>query len=360
MPSQAEQAALTAAYIAQQRLLAAALSRDLVLLVRRIFDVTDQGRSWSATKVALDTLIRERRRESAGLAARYYVNLRHLAIPTALAAHDTELGGAGRSRPQPQVRLNPGTGLPQPRPTSSGERPGPAARPVEAPQPERPREPAEAAERDVLELPEDVSDDDAWAELEKIAPLTPEDIADLNEDRVDANLNATGIASYKKAIRAGQAPEKAVDTMAVNLSGASTTLVLEGGREVIRDAVLADEEAIGWARITDPDPCAFCAMLASRGAVYHSRATAGAAANKKFVGDGMFKFHNHDACIAKPIFDQDDPALEVADDLYERWLRATQGASGQKKMLKAWTEYWDQLDPADKPTTHSSDAAAIA
>lgn len=354
MPSEAEQAALTAAYLAQQRLLAATLSRDLVLLVRQIFDVTDQGRSWSATKLALDSLIRERRRRSADLAARYYVDLRGLAAPSPVG-RDARLRGERSRQFTPEVRLDPGTGLVTTRLGSSAEV-SEATRAIEAPLPGRPREDVESAE---LDLPGDLSEEDAWAELGKIAPLTPEDVADLDEDRVDANLNATGIASFKKAIRAGQNPERAVDTMAVNLSGASTTLVLEGGREVIHDAAMADDEAIGWARITDPDPCAFCAMLASRGAVYHSRATAGAAANKKFVGDGMFKFHNHDQCLAKPIFDPEDEALVVADELYERWLKVTRGAPGQK-MIDSWAQYWNQLDPADKPTVHTGDAAATA
>jgi hypothetical protein len=217
-----------------------------------------------------------------------------------------------------------------------------------------PRQPARSAGAPIETEPPSVAE--AWSELERIADLRPEEIEALSEDRVDANLNATGIASYKKAIRAGQTPERALDTMAVNLSGSATTLMLEGGRRVIHDAVLGDEDAIGWARITDPDPCAFCAMLASRGAVYHSRMTAGGTANKRFVGDGMFKFHNHDACVAKPIFDPDDEALRVADELYDRWLKVTRAAPGMK-MIDSWTQYWNGLDPADKPIVQSDQAA---
>lgn len=178
--------------------------------------------------------------------------------------------------------------------------------------------------------------------------VEPDGIEHLAEDRIEANLNSTGIASYKKAIRAGQSPEKALDTMAVNLTGSASTLALEGGRETVRDAVLSDDEAIGWARVADADPCAFCAMLISRGAVYRSRETAGAAKNKQFEGEGMFKFHNHDGCSAVPVFDPEDPVLEEADRLYDKWLEVTAASAGGK-MIDVWTKYWDSREDKPRP-----------
>ena len=90
---------------------------------------------------------------------------------------------------------------------------------------------------------------------------------------------------------------------------------------MVHGAAAADEEAVGWVRIARPGACWWCAMLASRGAVYRSAATAGRRVNKRFVGDGMFKFHNHCQCVARPIFAADDPAVRIADDLYEQWPR---------------------------------------
>jgi hypothetical protein len=204
-----------------------------------------------------------------------------------------------------------------------------------------------------LELPADVEDDlglsdlseeDAWAELERVAGVHP---GGLDEDRVEANLNATGIAVYHRALRAGQAEARAVDTMAVNLSGAATTLTLEGGREVVRDAAAADVEAIGWIRVPDADPCSWCAMLASRGVVYRSAETAGRAKNRGFVGEGLFKWHDHCGCTAVPVFRDDDPLLDRADDLYEQWLRETQGHSG-RNARNAWRRYWENREqPSD-------------
>ena len=351
MAQTAEQAALTAAYLAQQRLIASTFSRDLLLLLRAVFSVNDPGQSWPASKLAMDALIRDRRRRSADSAARYYVQLRRASVGQPPArrpprpAPGEPIRRVPQSEPQGSVNLDPSTGQLRPQPST-------------VPAPPAEVEQTGGATDDDLEL-DPLSSDDPWAELEKIAPLRPGEeteldrFSDLQPDRVEATLNSTGIASYKKALRAGQTPEQARDTMTTNLAGSATTLVLEGGRQLIHDTTLDDDEAIGWARITDPDPCAFCAMLASRGAVYRSRGTAGAEANKKFVGDGMFKFHNHDQCTARPIFDSEDPALEIADELYERWLAVTRGASG-KKMIDAWAAYWNGLDPADKLTTHNA------
>lgn len=311
MASQAEQAALTAAFVASQRLLATTLTRDLVLLLRAIFSVNDPGQSWPATKMALSSLIRDRRRQSADLARVYYRDLRRVAL-----SPPRPIG------PRPVRVASPSPPAPQP--------PGPSDRSDLDDLEAEARAEAEAARE--LDL-----------EPEEIDPVEPDDLSD---DRIDATLNATGIASYKKAIRAGQTPEQALDTMAVNLSGAATNLALEGGREVIHGTVQEDDEAIGWARVGDGDPCAFCAMLISRGAVYRSAETAGRAKNKHFVGDGMFKFHNHDYCTGVPVFDPNDPVLDHAEKLYDQWLEKTAGHSG-KAAINAWRDYWDSRDDAE-------------
>lgn len=303
MASQAEQAALTAAFVASQRLLAVTFTRDLVLLLRAIFSVNDPGQSWPATKQALAAMTRDRRRQSTDLARVYYQDLRRAALLQ-----------PDRPRP-PATRRTPD--LPDDFDESAPEEPG-----------------TEADEIDV-EVGE--------FEFDDVDPVEPDDLPD---DRIEATLNATGIASYKKAIRAGQTAEKALDTMAVNLSGAATNLALEGGRELIHETTMSDDEAIGWARVGDGDPCAFCAMLISRGAVYKSADTAGRAQNKNFVGEGMFKFHNHDGCTAVPVFFLSDPVLEDAEALYDKWLEVTGSAPGEK-MFDAWARYWKNRE--DKP-----------
>lgn len=319
---QAAAAAVTATYVARQRILATALTRDLILLVRQLFVPATPGPSWAATKVQLDTLVRARRGRAAGLAARYYVDLRGVYLPPT--------GG-----PRLPVEVA----------ASAGEVERPSAREVLDAVTREPQSAPVRADTPVADLDAefglgDIGDADVWAELGRIAGVQP---SDLDDDRVESNLDTTGIAAYQKAVRAGQAPEQATDTMAVNLAGSVTRLAQEGGREVIRDAVEGDDEAIGWIRITDADPCSWCVMLASRGAVFRSAGTAGRTQNGRFDGEGQFKWHDHCGCTAQPIFDPDDPRLEKAEDLYDQWLRATQGHSG-KAAVNAWRRHWDNRD----------------
>lgn len=309
MASQSESAtAVTAAYIARQQLLMSVLARDLIRLIGEVFKPSSPGSSWSATKLALDGLIRDRRRMSADLAARYYVDVRQASLT-----------------PARRQRAFPARTEPQPAPALA----------------RTPAEPATAEPELSLEADlEDFDEESAWAELEKIAPVEP---GDLDDDRLDSNLNATGIGSYQRALRAGQTPAKAVDTMAMNLTGSATTLTLEGGREIVRAAAEGDDEAIGWLRVTDADPCSWCSMLASRVAVYRSAGTAGREINDRFTGEGQFKWHDHCGCNAIPVFDPDDPHVRAAEDLYDQWLRETQGHSG-KAAVNAWRRYWENRE----------------
>jgi hypothetical protein len=54
----------------------------------------------------------------------------------------------------------------------------------------------------------------------------------------------------------------------VEVSRAGSRHALNGGRELVREASLADARARGWARVTSGKACKFCSMLAGRGAVY--------------------------------------------------------------------------------------------
>ena len=59
-------------YRQRQALLAATLTRDLVLLLRALFNPTDPGPAWQAVRTAVAALIADRRRQSADLAVAFY------------------------------------------------------------------------------------------------------------------------------------------------------------------------------------------------------------------------------------------------------------------------------------------------
>jgi hypothetical protein len=149
---------------------------------------------------------------------------------------------------------------------------------------------------------------------------------------VQATLDSTGPWTMLKAVSKGVQPGPASDIAAVRLSGAASRLAIQGAREAVLAAVQADPAALAWARGLGPRPCYFCSMLASRGPVYKSAASAG------------FEAHNHCMCYAIPCFlaGQGAPGWQ---QLQDDWQRVTAKLSGQDAR-KAWRHYWDSRPAA--------------
>ncbi|MFI6496904.1 hypothetical protein [Nonomuraea typhae] len=227
---------------AQQVALRGAVTRDVVTLLRDLFDTDNADRMWPRIRSVLATTAKQRRDKSAAMANTYYDQAR-----------------------------------------SEAEVPG------------------------------------------FYLPVTP---ADLAEQLLRVVLDATGIAAFKRAIALGRSPEDALQLAEVSLAGAVSRLVLSGGRDAVLGNVQRDSQTIGWARITDKDPCAFCGMLASRGPVYMTKQTA------------SFPAHDHCACMAVPVWNRDEAWLQHSRDLYEQWRQVTAGHSGADAR-RAWRRHWD-------------------
>lgn len=125
------------------------------------------------------------------------------------------------------------------------------------------------------------------------------------------------------------APADTVTIVQDKVEAVAQKVVMDAGRNELIAAIEADTKARGWARVTKPDACYFCRMLATRGAVYANQFTAGRAANKRFTGDGEFKFHNNCHCTIEPLFGRhyEAPAHTRAD--MALWNKVTKGLSGQ-------------------------------
>lgn len=123
------------------------------------------------------------------------------------------------------------------------------------------------------------------------------------------------VQAPKAAEAAPQAGADVVEAAKVLVKGAAERMVLDTGRATVMNAVQGDRQARGWARITKPGCCAFCAMLASRGAAYKTERSA------------AFRAHDHDRCMAEPVFG----AYEMTADArgwQALWQSSTKGTSG--------------------------------
>lgn len=139
-------------------------------------------------------------------------------------------------------------------------------------------------------------------------------------DQLAASMYSTGQSTIKQALSTGRTAEQARKVALVRTSGAVTRHVLNGARDTVLQSAQADKQSIGWARVTDGTPCAFCALLASRGAVYWDESTAD------------FQAHDHCGCQAIPVYRDDGvPAnVRALKTLYDK-SQSDAEASGELK-----------------------------
>ncbi|AYF29301.1 hypothetical protein CSH63_17885 [Micromonospora tulbaghiae] len=111
-----------------------------------------------------------------------------------------------------------------------------------------------------------------------------------------------------------------------NLSGGVQRLVLQPARETVADSVEADPADARWARVpSGAKTCAFCRLLASRGAVYHSEESAGGLARS---------YHGLCDCVPTPVWPGEEEPYDV-DALLEEYTEARAKAGGNPKAILA-------------------------
>lgn len=126
-------------------------------------------------------------------------------------------------------------------------------------------------------------------------------------------LRGAGLRGVVDARSAGFTPAAAVRQGLVAVQGQASSLVLDGGRRTILETARRDPQARRWQRVTGSDACAFCAMLASRGAVFRTEEVAG------------FESHDHCACSVEVAYEGAD--LPPPSDAHrEEWDRAQREA----------------------------------
>ncbi|NUT04714.1 MAG: hypothetical protein HOV76_14640 [Hamadaea sp.] len=135
--------------------------------------------------------------------------------------------------------------------------------------------------------------------------------------------------------------------------GTAARIVLDGGLTTVTNTAHADPAALGYFRITDGDPCAFCALLASRGIVYKQDSFRDS--NKRFVGPGAEKVHNLCGCILAPAFSRKQalPSISaIARDVYAQSPDVANADSKDKiaAFRKAWSDRRAQSIPTEGAT----------
>ncbi|AYB70362.1 MuF-like minor capsid protein [Mycobacterium phage Moostard] len=180
---------------------------------------------------------------------------------------------------------------------------------------------------------------------------------------IQTAMRVKGPVQVKRAVARAIPEEDAMEAGNAASQGVGAAKATDGGRAQVLDFVAKQaakefkaaeksgakgKPAIGYARKTDSNPCSFCAILASQGAVYYKE-TAFAASNSKirevkwssnsdkgtkraFIGDGPAKVHDNCKCTMRPVFSQKDKWDERAKYFLEQWEKygkAGVGADGK-------------------------------
>lgn len=148
------------------------------------------------------------------------------------------------------------------------------------------------------------------------APRLPAKLA--SPEQLRTNLFVTGPVEVKRALAQGASMDEAMKRGQAATSGAGSRIAANAGRYQVEDLALADPSATGWQRVIQSrHPCAFCAMLASRGAVY-----------KGGRYPPRSKYHYHCSCVVVPLF-KGSKKHQQAQFYAAMWQEATKGKRGK-------------------------------
>jgi hypothetical protein len=257
------------------------------LLDENRLDETSPG--WVA---AVMGILRPYRRRSAEIATNYFTEYRQAEVP------DLRRGPA---RSTPGLARPAQTPPEQPQRVGTAGRRGPA-RPVTRLRPSGSRPGGNVQIPDLEDGPRE---------------RTRIDIPEIDWEpfsyAAEISLKVMGPVGQKSKTGRGMTPAQAKDVSFVQTAGAASRHVLTGGRQSLLTLVDRDTVAKGWIRVTDSDPCSFCAMLASRGPVFKDKA-AFAESNAQFQNNpklgatpGDAKVHDNCACTMEPVYSLSAP-----------------------------------------------------
>jgi hypothetical protein len=166
-----------------------------------------------------------------------------------------------------------------------------------------------------------------------------------------ASLIATGPARIKHRTRLGEDPFAVARTGLLVTSGAASRHVLNGGRDAVVTAGSVERTPIGYFRVTDANPCGFCAMLASRGdeSLYLTEDTGLRTTHRSVKRGPGEKYHDDCNCTVEPVFSRDQAWPGRNREFEALWKKSTEGLGGNDA-LNAFRTALRHRDSIEIPT----------
>lgn len=170
-------------------------------------------------------------------------------------------------------------------------------------------------------------------------------VPDFSRYRVRKKLGWLGATGIKWHLARGESEQDAWRNARSIFLGQFHEAVLTGGRETIREWARRDPRAIGWRRVSDGDPCAFCAMLVTRGPVYTSEQRA-----LSRESDGT-KYHAHCGCTVEVVYGDWKPT-GLEQHWIDEYYRAAEKVPEGKRT-------WDNVLPLMRENGAFRDSPAV-
>lgn len=171
-----------------------------------------------------------------------------------------------------------------------------------------------------------------WDTLDFDGPEIP--LVPFDHDEVSRNMVVNG----PSRVMAGMDAKTVDDAMQTGLhtsSGAAIRQAVNGSRSVTREVADKDPRILGYARVTDSNPCYYCAILASRGAVYKDDSFV--ASDAQFSGpditdlgdnwSDVAKVHDNCRCTLRPVYLKANFRDRESWFYYEQWKEFSKGKS---------------------------------
>ncbi|OYN81770.1 hypothetical protein [Mycolicibacterium sphagni] len=168
---------------------------------------------------------------------------------------------------------------------------------------------------------------------------------------IQTAMRVRGPVEVKRQIARAVPEQDAMEAGKKASDGVGATKATDGGRTQVLELVrreapkrLSRGKPIGYARKTDGNPCYFCAILASQGAVYFSESSFDRSnsmirevkwtsnkdkgTRRAFIGDGPAKVHDHCQCTMRPVFSKSDSLDDRAKYFRDQWMKHGRGGKG--------------------------------
>lgn len=188
-------------------------------------------------------------------------------------------------------------------------------------------------------------------------PRVAVELPEFVEEAVVTSIVAAGFDELSQALKRGDTLEEALTRAGTSVTGAGVRQGLRGGRQAIINATLNDRIDVAYARVPRPDCCSFCAVLASRGAVYQRDSFD--QSDPRFIGPGEIKVHDTCRCEFRPIWHREEQLPDINREFADLWAavkEANRNLTGNDA-LNAFRREYRRIQKVRSVAAASQDAA---